>query len=156
MLVLTDKEFSEIEKIIDGYVIGLNSLDKQTVEYDNLKHLLDDKICGLNIFQENQLRKAEFNLGNVIIEEDILTCIYENTLHKFRMVKRKANSGEYAYMLNATDEDPFNKRYIGRCFKVGSHLTEEKQEFIEEGVVIDECILYDSQYVVLEEMKGDV
>lgn len=86
------------------------------------------------------------------IEEDILTCIHENTLHKLRIVKRKANSGEYVYILDATEEDSFDKEYIGKCLKVDRHLSEEKQKFVEECVVVNECVLFDSQYVVLEEI----
>lgn len=159
MLVLTDKECDELEKIIDGYVVGLNSLNKHSVEYDNLKELLDNKLCGLDFLEERKICRSEINLGNVIIKDDMLTCIFDNVLHKFRMVNRKAANGEYAYILKATECVPFDNKYIGRCFRVGRQPTEIELEWVNNHVCIIEndsdysWCLYDDQYVVLEELK---
>lgn len=151
MLVLTDKECDELEKIIDGYAVGLNSLNKHLVEYDNLKKLLDNKLCGLEVLDERKICISEINLGNVIIDNDILTCIYDSALHKFRMVNRKATSGEYAYILKAREVYPFHNKYIGRCFRT---IGEPNAEYVYVNDSYDErWLLYDEQYVVLEEIK---
>ncbi len=151
MLVLTDKECDELEKIIDGYAVGLNSLNKNSVEYDNLKELLDNKLCGLGFLDERKICHSEINLGNVIIDNDILTCIYDNTVHNFRMVSRKANDGEYAYILSALDIDSFHKKYIGRCFKV---IGQPNMGYVcIEDSTSERWLLSDDQYVVLEEIK---
>lgn len=158
MITLTNNEFDEISNILDGYVIELNDLEVSSEEYRKLKYELDNQFCGLHIFGEKQIIHAELNLGNVIINDDILTCIYDNAIHKFKMLKRKAKNGEYAYIVSATDCEPFNKKYIGRCFKVHKQPTKEDLEWIVEHVSVNledldvGWCLYDDQYVVLEEI----
>jgi hypothetical protein len=158
MLTLTEKEFNEIKNILDSYVVKLDKLNKLSEDYKNLKYQLDNTFCGLGILAEHDMLHAELNIGNVIIKDDILTCIYDNELHKFNMLKRKANNGEYAYITKATDCNPFNTKYIGRCFMVHKQPTERNLEnvanYVEvdlEGLYTGWC-LYDDQYVVLEEL----
>lgn len=158
MLKITDEEFAVITDILDGYCIRLDEFDKSSDDYEWLKYELDNKFCGLEILREKDMLHAELNIGNVMIENNILTCIYDNNIHKFNMVKRKAKNGEYAYIVEATDCTPFNKKYIGRCFTVHSQPTKEELEWMSdhvgvhlEGLYTGWC-LYDCQYVVLEEI----
>ena len=158
MLTLTNKEFEKISNILDGYVMELNELDISSEEYKNLKEKLDNQFCGLRIFGEKQILHAELDLGNVMINADILTCIFGNAIHKFKMVKRKAMNGEYAYIVSATDCEPFNTKCIGRCFKVHKQPTKEDLGWIVDHVSVNledldaGWCLYDDQYVVLEEI----
>lgn len=158
MVKINIDELNEIEAILDGYTDELNKLDTSSEGYRRLKEQLDDRFCGLNLFAESPIIHAELDIGNVIIEDDILTCIYDSKLHKFKMVKRKASNGEYAYITNATDQCPFNTKYLGRCFKVDKQPTDEMLEFVVDCVIVNVndseygWLLYDVQYVVLEEM----
>lgn len=158
MIKLTDEEYEEINDILNGYVIELGEINKNTEEYSNLKRKLDNKFCGLNILQEQQILWAELDIGNVMIEDDLLTYIYNNSLHRYKMLKRKAKNGEFVYIINATDCTPFNKKYIGRCFQVHKQPTKEELEWVCDHVVVNiegldvGWCLYDDQYVVLEEI----
>lgn len=150
MITLTEKELNKLIRIRDGYVI---ELDKSPDEYCPLKSWLDNDFCSLDVFEESKIINSELYIGNTFIEGDILTCIYDNTLHKFRMINRKANNGEYAYILNATDEDTFNRKYIGRCFKVDRHpKLNIDYVIVESRDSMNGWCLYDDQYVVLEEI----
>lgn len=151
MITLNEKEVNALECIRVGYVNELDKLVKKSKEYHNLKIGLDYRFCGLDLFEESKIVKSELYIGNTLIEGDILTCIYDNALHKFRMVKRKANNGEYAYILNATDEDAFNRKYIGRCFKVCGQPIPDVDCVMVKSTDSGWC-LYDDQYVVLEEI----
>lgn len=159
MLRITEDDYNELMDILDGYVQKLSELSFGSKEYMDLKWELDNKFCGINMLQEHQIIHAELEIGNVFINNDILTCIYDNAIHKYKMLHRKANNGELVYITNATDTCPFSKRYIGRCFKVDSQPTEEELEWVKdfvsihiEGLDVGWC-LYDDQYVVLEEIE---
>jgi hypothetical protein len=158
MITLTEKEFNQLNNIVDGYSNRLYELESGTEEYNDLKLQLDNEFCELRIFGEKQIIHAELNLGNVMIKDDILTCIYDNEIHRFNMVNRKASNNEYAYIIQADDCDPFHTKYIGRCFKVSKQPSKEALEWCVEHVCINEegldvgWNLYDSQYVVLEEI----
>lgn len=159
MLRITEEDYNELMDILDGYVQKLDELPLVSDEYKDLKRELDNKFCGINMLQEHQIVHGELEIGNVIIHNDVLTCIYDNAIHKYKMLHRKANNGELVYIINASDTCPFNKRYIGRCFRVDSQPTEEELEWIQDfvsihidGLDVGWC-LYDDQYVVLEEIK---
>lgn len=158
MLRITEEDYNELTDILDGYVNKMDELSINSKEYEKLKYELDNKFCGLNLLQEHQIVHRELNIGNVIIDKNILICIYNNSLHRYRMMHRKANNGELVYIVNATDYCPFNKRYIGRCFYVDAQPTKEELEWVKdfvginiEGLDTGWC-LYDDQYVVLEEI----
>jgi hypothetical protein len=158
MLEINIDELNEIEEILEGYTNKLNKLTPSSEDYRKLKEHLDNKFCGLNLFSESQVTLAELDLGNVIIEDDILTCIYDNRIHKFKMVKRKACNGEQVYIVNATEQDAFNTKYRNRCFKIHGQPTKyssnSKPHVLVkwEGEEYGWC-LYDHQYVVLEEIQ---
>lgn len=159
MITLTNEQYNQLEDILYGYTNELDELDPSSDEYSNLKYELDCKFCGFGLWQEKQMLHAELVLGNVMIENNVLTCIYNNKLHKFNMAKRKAKNGEYAYITNSSDTLPFNNKYIGRCFKVHAQPTKEELEWVKdfvgvniEGLDTGWC-LYDDQYVVLEEIN---
>lgn len=158
MLRITEEDYNDLLDIIDGYVQKLEELPMCSEEYRVLKYELDNKLCGINMLQEHDIIHGELDIGNVIIEDDVLTCIHDNAIHKYKMTHRKANNGELAYITNATDLYPFNTRYIGRCFKVDKQPTKNEfsrvKNFVEinlEGLDVGWC-LYDDQYVVLEEI----
>lgn len=159
MLRITEEDYNVLMDILDGYVQKLDELPIDSEAYKDLKYELDNKFCGINMLQEHDIVHGELEIGNVIIEDDVLTCIHDNAIHKYKMLHRKANNGELAYITNATDGCPFNKRYIGRCFRVDAQPTKEELEWVKdfvginlEGLDTGWC-LYDSQYVVLEEIK---
>ena len=81
MLRITEKDYNELMDIMDGYVEKLNELSFDSEEYRNLKWELDNKFCGINITTEHQIIHAELEIGNVIIKDDVLTCIYNNSIH---------------------------------------------------------------------------
>ncbi len=152
-MYISENTYSQIEKIID---------DAHNVSYDEKdfksKYFqLANKLCGLDILQQHQISFNELELGNVIIENDILTCIYEGKICKYKMEKRHAENGELVYILNATKSTPFHSGYIGKCYRVTKQITEEEKEWIHDSVVIgyddrEETpgwCLYDDQYVVL-------
>jgi hypothetical protein len=154
---ITEKDYKELQNVLDGYVSELSKLDVNSNEYRNLKHQLDNKACGLYLLQEHEIICNEFDIGNVMIENNILTCIYDNKIHKYKMLKRKATKGELVYITNAEDTCPFGKRYIGRAFYISSD--EDKCKLAKNHVVIytngfnTGWCLYDDQYVVLEEIN---
>jgi hypothetical protein len=158
MIRISEEEFNELNEVLNGYCDRLNELEITSSEYSELKWELDNRFCGLKLWQEEEMIHSELDIGNTIIEDDTLTCIYNNKLHKFKMSKRKANNGEYAYIVNATESTPFSTKYIGRCFKVGSQPTKEMLEWVHDYVSINiegldyGWCLYDDQYVVLEEI----
>lgn len=159
MLRITEEDYNVLMGILDGYVQKLDELPIGSEEYKDLKYELDNKFCGINMLQEHDIVHGELEIGNVIIEGDILTCIHDNAIHKYKMLHRKANNGELVYITNATDFCPFNKRYIGRCFCVDAQPTKEELEWVKdfvginlEGLDTGWC-LYDDQYVVLEDIK---
>lgn len=157
-LQITENEYKKLESILDGYVYELSKLDVNSNEYRNLKHQLDNKACGLYLLQEHEIICNEFDIGNTMVENNILTCIYDNKIHKYKMLKRKATKGELVYITSADNTCPFNERYIGRCFYVSSD--QSKCESIKDHVVIyandldiGGWCLYNDQYVVLEEIQ---
>ena len=158
MLTLSEMEFNELSGIMDGYSNRLYDYDTNSDEYSNYKYELDNRFCGLNLWQEKSILHAELNLGNVIIDDNILTCIFDNKLHRFNMLNRKANNGEYAYITNSSNRCPFNPKYIGRCFMVHKQATDYELGLVKDFVIVNEegseygWNLYDSQYVVLEEI----
>lgn len=158
MLRITEEDYNELMDIIDGYVQKLNELPFGSEEYKDLKWELDDKFCGINMIQEHQIIHGELEIGNVIVEDDVLTCIHDNAIHRYKMLHRKANNGELVYITDASDTCPFNKRYIGRCFKVDKQPSKDELQWVHdfvginiEGLDVGWC-LYDDQYVVLEEI----
>jgi hypothetical protein len=159
MLFLKEEEINDIKILLDGYTKELDEIDKNSDNYDLFKYELDCKFCGLDIWEDALKSNAELYLGNVIIENNILTCIFNNKLHRYKMVQRKAYNNEYVYITNSNDCLPFNTKYIGRCFKVDSQPTQyslgdtkNHVRINEEGLDTGWC-LYDSQYVVLEEIE---
>lgn len=159
MLRITEEDYNELMDIMDGYVQKLEELPFGSEEYKNLKWELDDKFCGINMTTEHHIIHAELEIGNVIIKDNVLTCIYDNSIHRYKMLHRKANNGELVYITNATDTCPFNKRYVGRCFRVDKQPDAEMLEWVHdyvginiEGLDVGWC-LYDDQYVVLEEIE---
>ena len=159
MLRITEKDYNEILDILDGYVQKLDELPIGSEEYKDLKYELDNKFYGINMLQEHDIVHGELEIGNVIIKDDIITCIHDNAIHKYKMLHRKAKNGELAYIVNATDNCPFNTRYIGRCFRVDKQPTADELKWVKdfvsinlEGLDVGWC-LYDDQYVVLEEIR---
>lgn len=150
---ISENTYKEIEKIIDE-ICELNPEEKN---FKDKYFRLSNAICGLSILQQHQISFNEIELGNVIIDNDILTCILDNKIQKFRMEKRHANRGELVYIVNAIETEPFHPEYIGKCYKVTKQITEEESEWIQNCVVIgyddkEETpgwCLYDDQYVVL-------
>ena len=82
------------------------------------------------------------------------------------MIKRNATTNDIVYITQANDTEPFNKEYIGKCYKV--FRREEHDEFVVPHAIVrmgyfDEetnkmegyygDIGYDDQYVVLDPMK---
>lgn len=161
MLRITEDDYKTLVHIIDGYTDKLNNLSIGSEEYNYLKHELDNQLCSLNLLTEYQIIHAELDIGNVIINNDVLTCIYDNKLHKYKMVHRKANIGDIVYINNATDTCPFNKRYIGRCFKVSNLPDSQLAHWVKDCVCVNikdldsGWLLYDDQYVVLEEILNN-
>lgn len=159
MLRITENDYNELVEIMDGYVEKLNGLSSESKEYKDLKWELDNKFCGINMLMEHQIIHAEFDIGNVAIKDDVLTCIYDNSIHQYKMLHRKANNEELVYITSADDHCPFNKRYIGRCFKVSQQPDREMLKWVADYVGINikgldtGWCLYDDQYVVLEEVK---
>lgn len=158
MLRITEEDYNELMDIMDGYVQKLDELPFGSEEYKDLKWELDNKFCGINMIQEHQIVHGELEIGNVIVEDDMLICIHDNAIHRYKMLHRKADNGELVYIIDATDTCPFNKRYIGRCFRVDSQPTEDVLKWVHdfvginiEGLEVGWC-LYDDQYVVLEEI----
>lgn len=92
MLRITEEDYNELTDILDGYVNKMDELSTNSKEYKKLKYELDNKFCGLNLLQEHQIVHRELDIGNVIIDENILICIYNNSLHRYRMLHRKANN----------------------------------------------------------------
>lgn len=158
MLRITEEDYSELMDILNGYVYELEEIPFGSNEYKDLKRELDNKFCSINMTTEHQIIHDELDIGNVIIKDNILTCIYDNCIHKYKMSHRKANNGELVYIVNATDTCPFNKRYIGRCFKVYRQPDVEMLKWVHDFVGINikgldtGWCLYDDQYVVLEEI----
>ena len=159
MIFLNEEELNNLRYLLNGYTDDLDNLDKNTNEYDLLKYELDCKFCSLDIWQESSFTHAELHLGNVIIDNNMLICIYDNKLRRYKMVKRKAYNNEYVYITNSNDHYPFNTKYIGRCFKIDRQPTEDILEYVNNHVCINEdgldtgWCLYDDQYVVLEEIE---
>lgn len=157
MLQITEEDYKELINIFESYE-KLNELALESEKYIERKTALDNRFYGMNLHQEHDIIHAELEIGNVIIENDILTCIHDNALHRYKMVHRKASNGELVYITNATDFVPFNKRYIGRCFRVDTQPTKDELEWIKDfvGINLDGLdtgwCLYDDQYVVLEEI----
>ena len=106
MLRITEKDYNELMDIMDGYVQKLEELPFGSEEYKNLKWELDDKFCGINMTTEHHIIHAELEIGNVIIKDNVLTCIYDNSIHRYKMLHRKANNGELVYIISN------NKIYI--------------------------------------------
>lgn len=159
MLKITEEDYHELMNILNGYVEKLEELPFGSEEYKDFKRKLDNRFCSINMTTEHQIIHSELNIGNVIIEDEILTCIYNEAIHKYKMLHRKAMNGELVYIIAATDSCPFNKRYIGRCFRVDKQPDQEMLEWVHdyvginiEGLDVGWC-LDDDQYVVLEEIK---
>jgi hypothetical protein len=155
-ITLTKEEFDELSSILDGYCNPETGIEASE-EYKDKKWELDNKFCGLTIWGEEQIINAELRIGNTYICDNILTCIYNNEIHKYKMISRPAQNRDLAYIISATEYTPFNLKYIGRCFIVDRHV--ENDEWVVNHVVVDlglgyKCgwCLYDDQYVVLEEI----
>lgn len=136
MLKITENDYNELMDIFDGYVYKLDEFKNNSEEYNKLKTQLDNKFCGVNMIFEHEIVYNEFNIGNTIIDDDILTCIYNNSIHKYKMIHRKAKKEELAYITKADKTCPFNERYIGRCFYVSE--SSNRCEGIKDHVIIYE------------------
>lgn len=157
MIKLTNAEYDEIENIANGY-FSLNNMNQISETYTLLKDKLDNSFYRIGLWNENEIIKSELELGNVIINNDILTCIYDNKIHNYKIIKRKGEVGEYAYIINASNNIPFNKKYIGRCFKIGKTPSNEELEYVQDHVVVNledgkaGWCLYDDQYIIIKEI----
>lgn len=150
---ITENTYLEIENLIDE-VCDINPEEK---DFKNKYFRLANKLCGIKILQQHQISFNEIELGNVIIENNILTCILDKKIQKFKMEKRHAEIGELAYIVKANGTQPFHKEYIGKCYKVTNQITQEEAEWVQDCVVVgyDDkketpgWCLYDDQYIVL-------
>ena len=113
---------------------------------------------GLNIFRATESNYSEVKIGNTYIENDILTCIYDNKIHKYQIVKRKANKNDLALIISPCLADGNEKgKYINHVFKIWDR-TNNNGWTVECAVVRINDVeyqgwcLYDDQYVVLEEI----
>ena len=113
---------------------------------------------GLNIFRATESNYSEVKIGNTYIENDILTCIYDNKIHKYQIVKRKANKNDLALIISPclADGDEEGK-YINHVFKIWNRTNHDEQTVECAVVRINDVeyqgwCLYDDQYVVLEEI----
>jgi hypothetical protein len=145
---LLKSDYEEFEKLLDDFCHGDNS-------EDNL-WCLQNNFCTFSITlgQEFEILEHELNFGNVIIKDDILTCIDKNSqLHSYQIVKRKANAGDIVQIINPQKSTPFNLRHKDRFFRVNKQADKDLQEWVQPCVIVGNWCLYDDQYVVLEEIN---
>ena len=153
---LTEKEYNELIEILYKYVDYERELFCN--DCSDKKYKLDNKTCGLNIFRATENNYSEIKIGNTYIENDILTCIYDNKIHKYQIVKRKANKNDLALIISPCLADGNEEgKYINHVFKIWDR-TNNNGWTVECAVVRINDVehqgwcLYDDQYVVLEEI----
>lgn len=150
---LTEQEYNTLIEVLNGYIDydGEVFCDKCfEAKYD-----LDKKVCELDLWRANEYNYSEIKLGNTYIENDVLTCIFDNAIHKFKMVNRKADKGDLAFI---TGHSLAGDKYIGHCFRVYERTTNDGWSKECAVVRINDAehqgwCLYDGQYIVLEEIK---
>lgn len=130
---LSDKQFKPLQAIYESFTDTINEIDI---------------LC------------SEVNIGNVIVRPLTLTCIHDNALHRYALVKRRAHAGEKIYITKYTEGSPFNSpKYIGRCFIVAETNDDIYQCNMKPFAEIKASnnthdyswIIFDDQYMVLEE-----
>lgn len=153
---LTEKEYNKLMSVLDEYVDYEGDLfcDKCREK----KYELDEKTCGLDIFRAIENNYSEVKIGNTYIKDNILTCIFDNQIHKYQMVNRKANKNDVALIIAPCLADGDERgKYINHVFKVWDRTNNDGWTVECATVRINDIehqgwCLYDEQYVVLEEI----
>lgn len=145
MTLITDKHvnrmFSILQRLINE-VEGDDAIIQEAVD-----------LYG-DLYNMNKLSKYEINLGNVIISGDNLTCINdESKLVHYELLKTKAKKNDIIYIVNSDETLPFGIEAMGRFFRVTDSEDKECLEWVVNHVVIGDSLVYDSQYLVLKEIK---
>ncbi|MEG3007555.1 MAG: hypothetical protein RR806_08805, partial [Oscillospiraceae bacterium] len=77
---------------------------------------------------------------------NLLTCVLKNQYRVFKLIKRKANIGEFIYII----KDGYLKGFLNRCFRVSNVC--EDDEFTLPHIMVGINCIYDEQYLVLSQI----
>lgn len=148
---ITEDDYNVLEKIYSD----LSELSSENIR-DYILWDIQNKFCNvlIDLGREFEKLQYEINMGNTIIDNNILTCISEDGKQKrYNLVSRKANIGDVVYIILATNQTPFNNRHIHRFYKVTELADAEILDMVIDHVVVDNWCLYHDQYLVLEELS---
>lgn len=136
----------DVDEIIEYWKDDRSKKISADLYIDDCTITPEDFISLLSGFDDKPERKKEikyFNekilenecdLGNIIIENDILTCIYNNKLHKYKIIKKEAKIND---LILITDE---NHKYYNKFFII-------------ENINDDKLKINNEQYMVLEKIN---
>lgn len=154
---LTKSEYDKLTNLISNYLDDDRKLFCN--KCSNKKYQIDNEICGLDIWKANKNNYSEVKIGNTYIQDNVLMCIYDNQIHKYRIVHRKANKGDLVLIITPCLANGDTKgKYINHVFKVDDRTnnhgwTEECATVrINDNEQQGWC-LFDDQYVVLETIE---
>ena len=155
---LTKPEYEKLINLINQYIDYNKELfcDKCTEK----KYHIDNEICGLHIWDADQNNYSEIKIGNTYIHDNTLTCIFDNQIHKYKIINRPANKGDLALIIAPCLADGDTKgKYINHVFKVDDRTNNEGWTKECSIVRINDnnqqgWCLYDDQYVVLESIES--
>lgn len=135
-----DKIFSEIDEIYG------------TEDIEDKLYIIQNKLATLSIElgQEFEILEHEINLGNVKIEDDILTCIHNNKILNYKLSKKKANLEDIVMIINTSESTPFKNKHKNRFFKVTEEAEKDLLKWVVPCVIVGNWCLYGDQYLVLD------
>jgi hypothetical protein len=122
------------------------------VEEINLS-IIQEKFATLSIelHQEFDNSSFEIDLGDVTIHKDRIISVKNNITTIYQISERQARQGELIMTTTTNLLTPFSKEF-NKFYIVTDDCDEKLLKWIKPHVVINNCCVYDSQYVVLEKI----
>ena len=134
-------KMSQLEENQHYYILTASEYEKlmncigQYIDYDNelfcddcrdKKYKLDDEVCGLDLWRADENNYSELKIGNTYIKDNVLTCIFNNAVHKYKIVNRKADKGDLALIIKPCLADGNTKgKFINHVFKVNGRTNND-------------------------------